>query len=381
MVAAIAGSAAIAIAASSAGSPPPPNPLPVAVHDALAAPPVEGVTARISFTNHLIDSSSVQGSNPIITGATGRLWASQDGQLRLELQSSNGDAQILTDSRHFSIYDGSSNTVYRGAIPKRASDRPSGSPEPIPSLAAVQRAIARLSKRTNLSGATPTDVAGQPAYEVRIGPKGHGGLLGAASVAWDAARGVPLRAAVYAAGNSSPVLKLAATDISYGKLSASDFNVSPPSDAKVVDLNMPTNSPPAGKRGANGKPVTGLRAVQRAVRFRISAPDKLAGLPLGQVKLLDSKREPAALVTYGRGLGGVAVVERSVKAEPANTHTKQHGPESTGLQLPKVSVGGVSGEELDTALGSLVRFQRAGVAYVVLGSVTPATIDAAARGL
>ena len=44
--------------------------------------------------------------------------------------------------------------------------------------------------------------AGQPAYTVRIAPKHDGGLLGAAELAWDAARGVPLRVAVYAAGRA-----------------------------------------------------------------------------------------------------------------------------------------------------------------------------------
>ena len=76
VVAILAGSAAaIALASGGSGPTPPPKPLAQAVHDALAAPPVDGVTARISFTNHLIDSASLQGSDPLLTGAKGRLWA------------------------------------------------------------------------------------------------------------------------------------------------------------------------------------------------------------------------------------------------------------------------------------------------------------------
>ncbi len=41
----------------------------------------------------------------------------------------------------------------------------------------------------------------------------------------------------------------------------------------------------------------------------------------------------------------------------------------------------MTGEELDTALGSALRFSRGGVDYAVLGSVPPAAVEAAARGL
>src|SRR5438067_13009821 len=58
-----AGTAAIALAATGGGGQkPPPAPLAKAVRDALTAPKVDGVTARIKFTNHLIDSSAVTGS-------------------------------------------------------------------------------------------------------------------------------------------------------------------------------------------------------------------------------------------------------------------------------------------------------------------------------
>ena len=51
------------------------------------------------------------------------------------------------------------------------------------------------------------------------------------------------------------------------------------------------------------------------------------------------------------------------------------------MSLPKISINGTSGQELDTALGTVVRFDRAGVAYVVAGSVPPTAAEAAARGL
>ena len=105
------GATVIAIAATSAGPKPPRRSLPVAVHNALASKPVAGVSARIQFTNHLIDSSSIQGSDPILSGASGRLWASANGHVRLELQTDasnagsgrGGDAQVLLDHRKVTV--------------------------------------------------------------------------------------------------------------------------------------------------------------------------------------------------------------------------------------------------------------------------------------
>ena len=46
-----------------------------------------------------------------------------------------------------------------------------------------------------------------------------------------------------------------------------------------------------------------------------------------------------------------------------------------------MKVNGTTADELDTALGTLIRFTRNGVAYTVIGSVPPAVARAVARGL
>jgi hypothetical protein len=373
VVVALAGAAAIALAAGGSGPKPPPKPLAQAVHDALAAPAVQGVTARISFTNHLIDAASLQGSDPLLTGAKGRLWATPD-KLRLELQASSadghaGDVQVLLDGDKLTVIETGSNTVYRATLPR---DRKTAG-APVPSLARVQDALTHLTERATLSGAQPSDVAGRPAYTVRISPRHDGGLLGGADVAWDAEHGVPLRAAVYASDSSSPVLELKATDVSFGKVAAANLAIPEPAGAHVIDL-----SPSAAGRGADqAAQVTGLKAVQAKVGFTIVAPDALVGLPRKDVRLVELDGTPGALVTYGQGLGGIAVLESPSKGQP-QTQPQDHG---AGVSLPKISINGASGQELDTALGTVVRFDRGGVAYTVAGSVPPTAAEAAARGL
>ena len=84
-------------------------------------------------------------------------------------------------------------------------------------------------------------------------------------------------------------------------------------------------------------------------------------------------------MTYGRNLGGVVVVQRAVK--PGEPPPAKGEGSFGGLNLPTVSINGATGHELDTALGTVIQFRRAGIEYVVLGSVPPAAAEAAARGL
>ncbi|MFL5825746.1 MAG: LolA family protein [Thermoleophilaceae bacterium] len=364
-VAAAVGCTAIALAATNGGAKPPPKPLANALHDAISAPPVQGLSARIKFTNHLVDSAAIPGANPLLKGASGRLWLGSGHRLRLELQGDNGDSQIVVNGESFSVYDASSNTVYRGQLPSRPEQ--AGAKSSPPSLSEIQTDLGKLAGKAHVSGANPSNVAGQPAYTVRVTPTDGSGLLNGAALAWDAARGVPLRVAIYARGSSSPVLELTATGISYGDVPASAFAISPPANAKKIDV---TPSGP-GKGGKGEKPVTGLNAVAKAVPFKLSAPNSLAGMPRTEVKLVHWGDSPAALVTYGEGLGSIAVVERAQTASSSGD----------SLNLPSVDINGVKGNELDTALGTLVRFKRGNVTYTVAGSVKPDTAKSAARGL
>jgi hypothetical protein len=370
------------IALAAGGGPtPPPRPLDRAIHHSLAGASVPGVTARIRFTNHLIDTSGVEGVDPILKGASGRLWATDDGRVRLELQADDGargDAIATIGRRTFSLYDPAANTIYRGTLPQERAKRHEKAAGAVPGLARIDRALARLSAHARLSGARPGDVGGKAAYSVKAAPRRRGGLLGALELAWDASRPVPLKAAVYAKGDSSPVLELEATDISYGTVPSSNLTVPSPPGAKVVNL---TERTAPKSRAAHRRRVTGLAAVRAALPFGLKAPATLAGRARGGVKLVGSTGHPAALVTYGRDLGGIAVLESragraTVSARPRGD---RHGDRE--VTLPTVPVNGASAQLVETPLGSFVSFRRGGVSYVVLGSVPRATAVAAARGL
>jgi outer membrane lipoprotein-sorting protein len=356
-------SGGIAQAALSGDDRPDPKPLDRAVYDALRAPAVAGISARIEFTNGLLPGGSLPEGNgsALVAGAEGRLWMTADGRFRLELQSEAGDAQITSDGERIGVFDSSSNTFYTAGAP--AHDEADDAEEP--TLGAVRRGLDRLAEAWTLSGARPTSTADRPSYTVRIAPKDDGGLLGAAELAWDAANGVPLRAAVYAQGQSEPVLELQATDISFESVPASDVTVEPPAGARVVEFD-----PPVGGR-AHSTPVRGVKRVQRRIDFPLAAPAELAGLPRTYVGLVRTGDSLGAITSYGEGMGAILVLQQEAGA----------GGGLGELELPQVNIDGATGTELATALGTVVTFERDGVSYTVVGSVPPVAAENAARGL
>ncbi len=331
------------------GPTPPARSLADAVHEALSGPKVQGVSANITLTDHLLEGASLASGDgsgnsiagsPLLTGGSGRLWVSSDGHVRIELQAEKGDTDVYYDGSTISAYDASTNTVYRYKVPQptggSASDgTDTGATHEAPSVAKIEEAIAHLREHAGVSGATPTDVAGQPAYTVRVTPKESGSMIGGAELSFDANHGLPLRAAVYSSTSSSAVIELAATEVSYGPVDASVFSFAPPPNAKVEEVTpregTHTTSTPAGS-------------------------------------------EHPKLTTHGRGITAVHVLETS-------THAGAKEGGGSMEQLPKVSINGTSASELRTALGTILSFERSGVRYVVAGWVSPADVEALARGL
>ncbi len=134
------------------------------------------------------------------------------------------------------------------------------------------------------------------------------------------------------------------------------------------------------KHGKRAAEVTGPAAVQAKLPFTLAAPDSLVGLSRQSVELLDWGGSPAALVTYGQGLGGIAVIEQSASSQ-GSSRPQSGGGDQRGLSLPTVSINNNSGQELATALGTVIRVTSGPVAYTVLGSVPPTAAEAAARQL
>ncbi|HTZ88299.1 MAG TPA: hypothetical protein VMB05_16665, partial [Solirubrobacteraceae bacterium] len=286
-------------------------------------------------------------ASPLLSGASGRLWIAKDGRARLELQAEKGDTQVLYDGHTLSVYDASSNTLYELKPSADENEGPTaegptaktkeGSEHQVPSVAKIEEGIAKL-EHVDVSPATPANVAGQPAYTERITPKEGGSLIGGAELSWDAAHGVPLRAALYSSTSSNPVLELAASAISYGPVPDSVFDVNVPPSAKVEEITLPN---PNDAKGHAHEDSTGS--------------------------------EHPNVTVHGKGITGIAVLES--KAKPGEKAAQL--PEG----LPKVKIGSTTAGELQTPLGTLLGFERDGVRYLLAGALDPSAIEAVARGL
>jgi outer membrane lipoprotein-sorting protein len=367
----VTGGVAAARSVLATGTPPPAKPLDQAILSAASGTPPAGVTARITFTNTLIASGSLPTgvTSPLLSGATGRLWIQNGGKFRLELQSDAGDTEIFSDGTRVSVLDASSNTLYELPAMDTSSSSSTGDSHGPLTLAKIDQALAELGGHVDIAPATPTTVAGQGAYETTLSPKHDGGLLGGLAVAFDAAQGIPLRISIDAAGSTTPVLQLEATDISYGPVADSDVTVTPPSSVKVVDV-APENAPNAGGSGA--QPITGLAAVQAAAGFPVTAPATLVGLTQKSVRLVDWNGTKVAVAVYGKGLGAIVVAELPTTAKD---------PLAGLSQLPSISINGNTGRELATALGTAITFPQGQVRTLVVGSVPTVSAEQAAREL
>ena len=259
LVAVVAG-AGIAQASLNDTAKPAPKPLDRAILDAANAPPVDGVTARIDFTNNLLPSGSLpeNTASPTLTGAEGRLWLANDGRLRLELQSSNGDAQIVADGKRFMLYDAASKTAFTGALPEskerksrpQAGDarrRPSGTRQARRAVDAVRRDADQHRQPAELHGADRAQGRRRPARRGRAG-------LGRRPRRAAARR--RLRAGRRRTRCSSSRRPRSTT----APIAAAMIDATPPKGAKVTELNPPTGV------DAQGQPthVTGLENVQTA---------------------------------------------------------------------------------------------------------------------
>ncbi len=344
--------------ALTAGPVPPAKPLPDAIHDALSAgaggDQIQGVSAQIQWTDRLLEGANLASgggeasqltSSPLVSGASGRLWISKEGHVRLELQSEKGDTQIYYEGHTVQMYDPSSNTLYRYTPPtdeggtEQSTGPESGTHHEPPTVAKIEEAISHAGKHANISAATPTDVAGQAAYTVHLSPKEGGSLLGGAELSFNATDGLPLRAAIYSTESSAPVLELATTSISYGPVEASVFEFTPPANAKIEDVSVSEHD------GAHS--------------------DSTAG------------GERPKITTQGHGLSTIGVLESKTEAGAGAKESSPALPE--GLQ--KVKINGIEASELPTELGTLLSFERSGVRYLLAGSVGPASLEAVAKGL
>jgi hypothetical protein len=293
------------------------------------------------------------------------------GHVRLVVKSQLGTTTIAYDGSRVTLYAKKQHVAYVLPVKHHAPPKDATKTHTVPSIADINHALAQAAKFAVLSGAIPSNVAGREAYSVHVSPKRNAGLFGELDLAWDAANGVPLRVAIFPRGSSTAALSITVTHIHYGPVASSALAVNPPAGTKIERVHLPSHKArSADAKRAHVAPATGVAAVSKAVGFSVAAPRTLAGFPQGEVRSVNLGSHPAALVTYGRGLGTVFLLEQHM--------TARKSPLSS---LPSATIGGIRGRELETTLGTLVQWSRGGVTYTIVGSQSADRIMSAAQSL
>lgn len=350
------------------GPKPPKRSLASAVHHIFTAKPVTGVSAQFRIDQHLLAGTSTSlSSNPLLAGATGNVWIGE-GRARLVMKSQLGSTSIAFDGRKVTLYDPKHHVAY--VLPVKHHRKPGGATERnAPTMASITHALAQASRFAIISGAIPSNVGGREAYTVHVSPRHNGGLFGEFDLAWDAAHAVPLRFAIFPRGSSTAALSIDVTHIRYGRVPAAALSATPPAGTKIVHVHMPSRHERSGQK-PHVTTAVGPAAASNAVGFTVAAPATLAGLPQHHVRAISIGSHRAALVTYGRGLGTVFLLEQ-----------RTTGEKSPLSALPTVSVNGIKAHELDTTLGSAIQWSRGGVTYTIAGSQSAERIMSAAESL
>lgn len=350
----VAANVVVSRSGASAAAPPPPATLSeLVLREAGAAGPV-GMSADFRYVNGMVpDTSSLPaitggGPTPLLEGANGRLWWG-GGVLRIEFQTDAGDTQLLVHGDRALMYDASAGNAFSVQLPSLGSSASART-----GIAGAVQLLAGLRGQVRFSRPQPNVTAGRPSYSVVMRPAGRAdSLIGAVRLVVDADTAVPLGVDVYGRGQTQPVVEIALSNVHFG-----------PIDPSVFDLHLPYGMRPAPIRFSSPPSLGGASGC--------AGPARLAGLPLTGCRLTTGSKTAGRVLVYGRSLGSVVVLEEPGGGDPEG-----------GLWqlLPGISVGDVSGRELTTVLGTLIRFGRGGVTYTVVGSRPRAVVEAAARGL
>jgi hypothetical protein len=362
-VAAVAGATAGVATAERSESPPPPprKPLAAAMLGALTAPAPPGIVADVEVTNRLLPAA---GPSSALAGKLhGTLRMTSSGRFALSLGSRAGRVRITGDRHRVTLYDERSHTEYR--LPVDLDVGPGGRD----GFQGMQRMMSALARSFDVAAPEPGHVGGRPAYTTRITPRDDGGLLGAAELSWDAERPVPLRLAVYAQGDTDPVLDVRLSRVSYERVAPADVRPGAHTGARRVGV-----APASAGRPGPSSVASGLRAVRARAGFDVAAPATLAGLPRRAVRLVRTDEGSAVLTVYGSGIGTVLVTQSPAGRDPIARHAGD-------AALTRVNIDGATGVEFANPLATALHIRRGGISYAIAGLVPPIVVERAAREL
>ena len=213
---------------------------------------------------------------------------------------------------------------------------------PTDPVKAAQELLARVTPTTQVSVRSPRYVAGLAAYELVLAPNDPASTVKEATVAVDAATGVPLDVRISSKG-TDPAFQVAFTKVSFATPAASRFTFTPPPGATVVQATGAQDLLGTGGH-RHGDAAPQAPAAGAAPDTMSGSNTKVVGTSWTSVAVVSGQQVPAALNSLLR-------------------------------TAPTVPVGTQSGRLLTTSLVNALVLDDG---RIVVGAVTPAALQAAA---
>jgi hypothetical protein len=184
------------------------------------------------------------------------VWLGAKAEHIALIETSDQEVDVVRNHNQAWIWDSSTQNVLHLIGPKRSSEGSGGpsigdsrglSAVPLTPMEMASRLLGHVTSTTSVTVGTPVYVAGQPAYQLSVAPKGApNSTIRAIVIAIGAngpLHGVPLQVAVYANGQASPALELGFTgQLQTGPPPASELTFSPPPGSTVTTRTVGSGS-------------------------------------------------------------------------------------------------------------------------------------------
>ncbi|WIN00782.1 DUF2092 domain-containing protein [Actinoplanes oblitus] len=214
-----------------------------------------GLPGVAGLAGSLGKSTGGNGLTSLIAGSnTARVWYAGQDKVRVALQGTQGETDVIRNGSDVWQWSSSDNTGRHLTLPADAGKPAKHSlPSAVPSTPqeAADAALAAIDPTTKVETTGAAQVAGRNAYELVLSPKDTESLVGQVRLAIDAEQHIPLRVEVYAKNAVKPAIRVAFDTISFAVPDAEQFTFNPPPGAKIDE----TGPKELGSPGTVKKPV------------------------------------------------------------------------------------------------------------------------------
>jgi outer membrane lipoprotein-sorting protein len=177
--------------------------------------------------------------NSLLTGKN-RLgvWLSDPDKARVALYGDLGESDVITNGTDLWTWSSQQNKATHATVPEDTGPQtPGPTPSDLPKTPqeAAQQVLEAVGPTTDVSVDSAVTVAGRPAYDLVLRPRGQGSLLSEVRLAVDGDTHLPLKVEAFAGDTS--VFRVSYTEIDFAEPDAKLFTFTPPPGAEVTEVS------------------------------------------------------------------------------------------------------------------------------------------------